>query len=153
MPFEGTRAYAENTLGLHDSRFRVFKEYVRSRIDTPMLMKVFPAGTVLRGVIVEEQGPLSFGRQMGSYPILIGIPVHLPVRSVIDAVVVGWGSRSVTALPVPVDVNRLPAGALRWLPGIGKNKVASIIAKRPFRTLAEFHRVAGATPIDRFLVF
>ena len=153
MPFEGTRAYTENTLGLHDSRFRVFKEYVRSKIDPKMLEEVFPAGTVLRGVVIEQSGPLSFGRQMGSYPILAGIPVTLTERSVIDAVVVGWGSRSVTALPVPVEVNRLPAGALRWLPGIGKNKVAAIVAKRPFRSLEEFHRVAGATPMDDFLEF
>lgn len=153
MPFEGTRAYTKNTLGLHDSRFRAFKEYVRSKIDLPMLMKVFPLGTLLRGVIIEEPGTLSFGRQMGSYPILVGIPVLIPARSVIDTVVVGWGSRSVTALPVPVEVNRLPAGALRWLPGIGKKKVASIVARRPFGSLEEFQRVTGVTPINRFLVF
>ena len=103
MPFEGTPAYTNNTLGKHDRRFRQFKEYVRNRIDLPMLQRVFPIGTVLRDVQVEVSGDLSFGRQMGSYPILAGIPLRLPERTVTDAVVVDWGMRSVTALPVPVD--------------------------------------------------
>ena len=103
MPFEGTPAYTNNTLGKHERRFRQFKEYVRNRIDLPMLQRVFPIGTVLRDVQVEVSGDLSFGRQMGSYPILVGIPLRLPERTVTDAVVVDWGMRSVTALPVPVD--------------------------------------------------
>ncbi len=153
MPFEGTRAYTDNTLGLHERRFRQFKEYVRSRIDLPMLQRVFPIGTVLRDVRIEVSGDLSFGRQPGSYPILVGIPLHLPERTVTDAVVVDWGMRSVTALPVPVMINNLPASAIKWLPGVGKKKVAAVIAKRPFADLAAFRRVAGNSPVDPLLKF
>ncbi|HUH78765.1 MAG TPA: radical SAM protein [Methanoregula sp.] len=153
MPFEGTRAYVENTLGMHDQRFRAFKEYVREKIDSPMLRKLFPVGTILREVRIEVSGPLSFGRQMGSYPILAGVPVSLPERTIIDAVVVDWGSRSVTALPVPVRINELPAPAIRWLPGIGKKKVAAVIARRPFRDLAAYRNVAGSSAIDTLLEF
>lgn len=153
MPFEGTRAYTDNTLGKHDRRFKQFKEYVRSRIDLPMLKRVYPLGTVLRDVRVEISGDLSFGRQPGSYPILVGIPVRLPERTVTDAVIVDWGMRSVTALPVPVKINTLPASALRWLPGIGKKKVAAVIAKRPFVDLAAYRKVAGTSDIDPVLVF
>ena len=153
MPFEGTPAYTNNTLGKYDRRFRQFKEYVRNRIDLPMLQRVFPIGTVLRDVITEVSGDLSFGRQMGSYPILVGIPLRLPERTVTDAVVVDWGMRSVTALPVPVRINELPATAIRWLPGIGKKKVASVIAKRPFRNLGEYRKVAGNSAVDPLLVF
>jgi len=85
--------------------FRSFKESVRKSFDLPMLRKVFPAATVLSEVIIEKEGETSFGRQMGSYPILVGFPVRLPARSVTDAVVVDHGMRSVTALPVPVRVN------------------------------------------------
>src|SRR5665647_3046663 len=105
MPFEGTPAYTTNTLGKHDRRFRAFKEFVRQKIDLPMLQRVYPVGTVLREVQIEVSGDLSFGRQMGSYPILVGIPVRLARRTIIDAVVVDWGMRSVTALPVPVEIN------------------------------------------------
>ena len=153
MPFPGTRAFSDNTLGKHERRFRAFKEFVRNNIDLPMLQRVFPIGTVLRDVRVEVSGDLSFGRQPGSYPILVGIPVRIPVRTVTDAVVVDWGMRSVTALPAPVAINTLPAAALRWLPGVGKKKVASVIAKRPFVDLAAYRKVAGSSAIDTLLSF
>ena len=50
MPFEGTPAFMDNTLGKYERRFRVFKEFVRTKIDLPMLQRVFPIGTVLREV-------------------------------------------------------------------------------------------------------
>ena len=153
MPFPGTRAYTDNTLGSHEKRFRQFKEFVRSRIDLPMLQRVFPAGTVLYDVRIEISADLSFGRQPGSYPILVGIPLRLPERTVTDAVVVDWGMRSVTALPVPVEVNTLPASALRWLPGVGKKKVAAVIAKRPFGNLAAYQKVAGTSALDNMMRF
>jgi radical SAM superfamily enzyme with C-terminal helix-hairpin-helix motif len=153
MPFEGAPAYTNNTLGKHDRRFRQFKKYVRNKIDLPMLQQVFPIGTVLRHVVIEVSGDLSFGRQMGSYPILVGLPLRLPERTVTDAVVVDWGMRSVTALPVPVRINELPASALRWLPGMGKKRVAAVIAKRPFRDPEEYRKVAGKSAIDPVLSF
>jgi radical SAM superfamily enzyme with C-terminal helix-hairpin-helix motif len=153
MPFEGTPAYVNNTLGKYDRRFRAFKEFVRQKIDLPMLQRVYPIGTVLRDVQIEVSGDLSFGRQMGSYPILVGIPVRLAVRSITDAVVVDWGMRSVTALPVPVEINSLSATAIKWLPGIGKKKVAAVLAKRPFKTLEEYRKFTGTSPIDPLLKF
>jgi len=153
MPFPGTRAFADNMLGEHERRFKAFKEFVRNRIDLPMLQRVFPIGTVLKDVRVEVSGDLSFGRQPGSYPILVGIPIRLPVRTVTDAVVVDWGMRSITALPAPVAINMLPAAALRWLPGVGKKKVASVVAKRPFADLAAYRKVAGSSAIDSWMTF
>ena len=153
MPFEGTAAYEENTLGKHDARFRSFKEWTRKEFDEPMLRRVFPVGTVLPEVVVEVPGKPSFGRQMGSYPILVGIPLELPARTVIDAVVVDWGMRSVTALPCPVEVNTLPAAALRWIPGVGKKRAATIAARRPFSGLEEFREVAGETGIEGVMRF
>lgn len=153
MPFEGTRAYTENTLGKHDRRFRQFKDFVRTKIDLPMLQRVFPIGTVLRDVRVEVSADLSFGRQPGSYPILVGIPLRIPERAVTDAVVVDWGMRSLTALPVPVRINELPVSAVRWLPGVGKKRVAAVIAKRPFVDLAAYRKVAGISVIDPVLRF
>ena len=151
MPFEGTPAYTNNTLGKYDHRFRRFKEFVRHRIDLPMLQRVYPIGTVLYDVRIEVCGDLSFGRQMGSYPILVGIPVQIAERSTIDAVVVDWGMRSVTALPVPIEINTLPATAIKWLPGVGKKKVAAVLVKRPFGTLDEYRRIAGLSPLDSMI--
>ncbi|MDD4138494.1 MAG: radical SAM protein, partial [Methanoregula sp.] len=153
MPFEGTPVYTNNTLGQHEHRFRAFKEFVRTMIDLPMLQRVFPIGTVLRDVRVEVSGNLSFGRQPGSYPILVGLPLRLPVRTVTDAVVVDWGMRSITALPVPVRINTLPASAIKWLPGVGKKKLAAVLAKRPFRDPEAYRKVAGESAIDTLLEF
>jgi radical SAM superfamily enzyme with C-terminal helix-hairpin-helix motif len=153
MPFPGTRAYDTNTLGLHDAGFRAFKEFVRTKFDRPMLERVFPIGTVFRNIVIEVQGQVSFGRQMGSYPILIGIPAPLATRTVLDAAVVDFGMRSLTALPVPVDINHLPVQALRWLPGIGKKNVAMVAAKRPFKSMESFRKVAGVTPLDHLMIF
>ena len=153
MPFEGTPAFMDNTLGKYERRFRVFKEFVRMKIDLPMLQRVFPIGTVLREVRIEVSGNLSFGRQMGSYPILVGIPLSFDRGTVTDAVVVDWGMRSLTALPVPVMINTLPASAIRWLPGVGKKRVAAVLAKRPFTGLEAYRKVAGTSTIDGMFSF
>jgi len=134
MPFEGTRAYEENTLGAHRALFASFKARIRGKFDLPMLQRVFPTGTVLRKVVVEVEGNPSFGRQMGSYPILVGVPLRIRPLSVIDAVVVDHGMRSLSALPVPIEVNALPVRALSWIPGVGRQRAARIARPAPSAT-------------------
>jgi radical SAM superfamily enzyme with C-terminal helix-hairpin-helix motif len=90
---------------------------------------------------------------MGSYPILAGIPLALTNREVIDAVVVDHGMRSITALPVPVNVNLLPLKALKWIPGLNAKTAAKIAGARPLAGLGEFRSIAGTTPIDHLLSF
>jgi radical SAM superfamily enzyme with C-terminal helix-hairpin-helix motif len=153
MAFPGTRAYHDNTLGKHDRLFRRWKEKVRKDFDHPMISRVFPLGTILRRVIVEVTGRTSYGRQMGSYPVLVGIPLPVPVRNVLDTVVVDWGMRSITALPYPIKVNRLPVPALAWLPGVGKKRAGAIAAARPFADLGAFRARAGENPLDWALSF
>ncbi|MDD1674684.1 MAG: radical SAM protein [Methanomicrobiales archaeon] len=154
MPFAGTPAYTNNTLGKHEKEFREFKEFVREKIDPPLLREVFPQGTVLKNVIIEEcRGSLSFGRQLGSYPILAGIPVPLPIGHVTDVIVVDWGSRSVTALPSPIAINELSLQALAWIPGVGRAHAALLMVQRPIRSLGEFRRIAGRTPLEAALSF
>ncbi|MDO5843993.1 MAG: radical SAM protein [Methanocorpusculum sp.] len=132
MPFEGTRAFTENTLGLHDKEFHAFKETVRRNFDVPMLQRVFPVGTLLKDIIVEISGEISFGRQMGTYPILIGLPERLAVGEIVNAVCVSYGARSVTALRAPIKINELSSSALKWIPGISKKLLPKVIAKRPY---------------------
>jgi radical SAM superfamily enzyme with C-terminal helix-hairpin-helix motif len=153
MPFEGTRAYSANTLGQNTVRFRTFKETVRKHFDLPMLRKVFPTGTLLRDIVIEEEGATSFGRQMGSYPILVGIPSRMPKETVTDGVIVDHGMRSVTALPVPVMVNSLPLSALKWIPGINQKLAGKIVVSRPINDLEKFRAIAGRTPVDTYLSF
>lgn len=147
MPFEGTRAYEDNTLGQHDRLFHQFKERVRETFDVPMLARVFPVGTVLRDIVIEVSGSVSFGRQMGTYPILCGIPMQIPVGTVMDAAVVSYGQRSVTALPVPIEINRLNAAALKWLPGVSKKAAAQIAAKKPYADAAAFRSAVSSDAV------
>ncbi len=143
MPFEGTKAYKHNALPVADKAFFAFKEWTRRHFDLPMLQKVFPRYTILRSIIIEQEGEISFGRQMGSYPILVGIPLHLQSRTVLDGIVVDHGMRSLTALPYPIPINILPHKALSWIPGVSKKTAVSILAKRPFKTEEEIRKKTG----------
>jgi radical SAM superfamily enzyme with C-terminal helix-hairpin-helix motif len=147
MPFEGTQAYEHNTLGLHDKLYHQFKKHVRTTFDVPMLRRVFPIGTVLRDIIIEISGAVSFGRQMGTYPILCGIPIQIPSGTVVDAVVVSHGQRSITALPVPIKINQLSANTLKWLPGISKKTAAKIASKKPYKDANSIRLVVSANTI------
>ncbi|MDD4423724.1 MAG: radical SAM protein [Methanocorpusculum parvum] len=151
MPFEGTRAYENNCLGMHDKLFHQFKDDVRSTFDTIMLERVFPPGTVLSNVLVEVTGPVSFGRQMGTYPVLIGIPQQLSCGTLLNTAVVSYGARSLTALPVPIQINTLPASALKWIPGISKKLAQKVAAGRPFAGVSDFRSLVTSEEIAPFL--
>jgi radical SAM superfamily enzyme with C-terminal helix-hairpin-helix motif len=104
MPFSGTPV-AEQQLPLAKNRkmFLKYKEKVRKDIDLPMLKRVVPEGTVLKDVLCEVWGESSvgtFGRQLGSYPILVGISEKLPIGKFVDVRVTGHGFRSISATVV-----------------------------------------------------
>lgn len=148
MPFEGTRAFTKNTLGCHDKEFHAFKESVRRDFDVPMLQRVFPIGTLLRDIIIEISGDVSFGRQMGTYPILIGIPEKLDVGEIVNAVCVSYGARSVTAMRSPIKINELSTSALKWIPGISKKLVPKFIAKGPYASAESLKKVVESDAVN-----
>ena len=114
------------------SQFIKFKEKVREEIDRPMLMRLVPVGTVLTGIFTEMvEGSVTFGRQIGSYPLLVGIPYRLPLSKLVDVVVVEWGYRSITAVEYPLDVNHCPLSALSSLPNIGRKRAIRLFNARP----------------------
>jgi len=146
MSFPGTRIYEEHTLGQYKEAFAAFKEWTRTEFDTPMLAQVYPVGTILSDVIIEEEGALSFGRQLGSYPLLCGIPLPMKEGMVCSLVIIGHGKRSATALPYPIPINTLPISALRHIPGLGKKTIARFFAKRP-KNAEEFTAIIGPSPL------
>ena len=154
MPFEGTRAYTDNCLGKFDRQFHAFKEDVRANFDVPMLERVFPVGTVFENVLIEVSGPVSFGRQMGTYPVLIGIPQKLAVGTVLSCTAVSYGARSLTALPYPVPVNRLAPAALKWIPGVSAKSASKLLSKMPFKDEDAFLKaVPGAEKLAGLMDF
>ncbi len=140
MPFEGTGMgdVGDKIARKHKGVFHAYKEKIRKDIDMEMLRRVLPVGTVMPGVRTElHDSGLTFGRQIATYPILVGIPALLPLKDVCDVKVVGHGFRSITAVPWPMDVNSAPAKTLESLPGVGKKRAMAILRGRPYRDARE----------------
>lgn len=113
-------------------RFRRFKEDVRDQIDHEMLRRLVPEGTVLRNVYMElRDGNLTFGRQIGSYPLLVGVPYPLEMETFRDIIITGWGQRSVTGIEYPFPIGTASLTALAALPGVGKKRAARLANARP----------------------
>ena len=114
------------------SSFIKFKNWVREEIDRPMLEKTVPYGTVLRDVYLElRQGNVTFGRQVGSYPILVGMSYKSPLDRFVDLMITGHGFRSVTGVEYPLDLDKVPMAALSSIPKIGAKRARRIVLARP----------------------
>lgn len=136
IPIPGTKMYNIGTkiISKNKYEFHRFKRKVKTEIEQKMLKNLLPQGTVLKDVYTEEyEGKLTFGRQIGTYPLLIGIPGVYPLNKFYDVKVIDYGYRSITALPYPIDINSAPRQTIEAIPGIGKKRAIRIIAKRPFK--------------------
>ncbi len=136
MSFAGTPIYGHETR-IHKNLFQHYKEKIRREIDLPMLQRIAPAGCILRDVRTEVYDGLTFGRQLASYPLLIGIPERLKLNEFVDIMVTGHGYRSITGIPLPVDINTASRKVIQELPGIGKKQAAKLIAGRPYRDIKD----------------
>lgn len=122
--------------------FIKFKEKVREDIDQPMLKKMFPEGRILKGVYTElHDGNLTFGRQIGSYPILVCIPYKTELSKFTDVSVVDWGYRSITAVEFPLNINKCSIRALESLPGCGRKRATKIFTSRPISNIEALSKI------------
>jgi len=140
MPLPGTpmETVGEMNVRKHHGLFLQFKRRVRETLERPMLERLIPHGTVLRDVYLElYEGKVTFGRQMGTYPLLVGIPGVFPLDSFHDVKVIAHGYRSITAVPYPLDVNTAPRETLEALPGIGRKRAQRLLFKRPFSSVEQ----------------
>jgi len=120
------------------ARFEQFKRRVRTDVDAPMLERLVPDGTVLTSVYAEvREGGRTFGRQVGSYPLLVSLPYPVELGRKSDVAVIGRGFRSITGILHPTDANTATLGMLEAVPGIGRKRAAAIIRKRPFGRVDE----------------
>jgi radical SAM superfamily enzyme with C-terminal helix-hairpin-helix motif len=155
MAFEGTDM-ADTGAEIakdHKQLFKQYKREVRETIDNPMLQRVAPPGTVLPDVHLEyHQDGKTFGRQLGTYPLLVGMPGERELGQTIDVAVTDHGYRSVTGVPYPLDINSASMAELQAIPGIGRSRAGDIVVGRPYETVTEagdeLSRFASVGPFE-----
>lgn len=144
QPFPGTALYESKYRPSQRivNRYEYYKEKIRREIDSEMLAKIYPAGTIIKEVRTEEiSSGYSYARQIASYPIICKIPLELEHRSVFDAVILGNKERSLNALPYPIEINKLNSKSLEYIPHVGK-KTSDMIINKPLTK----EKVLGLTP-------
>ncbi|EMA33712.1 radical SAM protein [Haloarcula japonica] len=150
MAFEGTDM-ADTGAEIakdHKQLFKQYKQEVRETIDNPMLKRVAPPGTVLPDVHLEyHQDGKTFGRQLGTYPLLVGIPGERELGSVVDIAVTDHGYRSVTGVPYPLDLNSASMDELTAIPGIGRSTAGDVVVNRPYESSGDI----DVDSIERFV--
>ncbi|MFH1590923.1 MAG: radical SAM protein [archaeon] len=98
--FEGT--YLKENGGLkylkkNKKHYWRWRNDIRQQIDLPMLERLVPIGTVMKGIRTEvHDGKTTFGRQWGTYPLIVGIKERLPLGETYDVRITGHMLRSVT---------------------------------------------------------
>ncbi len=116
----------------HRQEFKKFKRRVREEIDRPMLKRVVPRGTVVRDVYMEKrEGSKTFGRQIGTYPLLVGIEYPVELETYKDVIITDYGYRSITGLVHPFELSKASYQELKAVPGIGEGRAAEIFKEKP----------------------
>jgi radical SAM superfamily enzyme with C-terminal helix-hairpin-helix motif len=136
-----------NTRKYH-KEFIKHKKTVREQIDGPMLRKILPQGVILKDVFMEKQvGNITFGRQIGTYPILMGIPYKVPLENFYNLVITDYGYRSATGIVTPFKINHEPLSALSALPNVGKKRAARLLRNRPYKNINELQNALDVPKI------
>ncbi len=136
-----------------EKAFKEFKQEVRNEIDSPLLQEMLPTGAILRDVWWEAQDDrirrpeqvldskysdedirgkpgITFGRQIGAYPILVGVPYRIPLETSSDIMITGHGKRSITGVELGLDVNTATQHQLQAIPGIGSKGAWRLLSAR-----------------------
>ncbi|WP_135851841.1 radical SAM protein [Halorussus salinus] len=140
MAFDGTEMsdVGADIAKDHKKLFKQYKTEVREEIDNPMLQRLAPAGTLLPDVHLEyHEDGRTFGRQLGTYPLLVGIPGERELGRTVDVAVVDHGYRSVTGVVHPLDLNSATMDELTAIPGLGKQRAGNVIVNRPYDSPAD----------------
>ena len=79
---------------------------------------------------IHGKSGITFGRQIGAYPILIGVPYHIPLETQGNIIVTGHGARSITGIEANLDMNTVNQKQLVAIPGIGEKTAWNLISAR-----------------------
>ncbi len=96
--FEGTSLCTEGgaTIRKNKKHYWKWRNDIRQSIDWPMLKRIVPVGTVLKGCYTEiYDGKTTFCRQFGTYPLIVGVKERLPLKQFFNLRITGHMLRSV----------------------------------------------------------
>lgn len=96
--FPGTQMAAEEGdkfLKKNRKYYWKWRNDIRQKVDNPMLSRVVPKGTVLRGLRTEiYDGNTTFARQIGTYPLVVGIKGRVGLDKFVNVRITGHMLRS-----------------------------------------------------------
>jgi radical SAM superfamily enzyme with C-terminal helix-hairpin-helix motif len=95
--FPGTKMaeIGDRFLRKNKKRYWKWRNEIRQTIDNPMMKLVVPKGTVLKKLRTEiHDGNTTFARQIGTYPLIIGIKQKLPLNKFVDVKITNHMLRS-----------------------------------------------------------
>ncbi|KAA0007173.1 MAG: radical SAM protein [Thermoplasmata archaeon] len=119
-------------------KFKRFKKKVNKEIDRPMLQRLLPYGSILRDVYLELNiGNATYGRQIGTYPILIYLPYKTKINRFVDVKIYDHGFRSVSAIEYPFNINKASYTQLKSIPKISSKAAAEIVKRKPIKDKRE----------------
>ncbi len=121
--------------------FQKYKAKIRQEIDQPMLKRVAPKGTVLKNVYMEVHDQnFTHGRQIGTYSLLLTVPFKTEINKFTDVMVVDHGFRSLSILPIPIDINTYDKKSLSYLPNFGRKRAEKIYQNQPYSSIDELRK-------------
>jgi radical SAM superfamily enzyme with C-terminal helix-hairpin-helix motif len=97
--FPGTKMaeIGDKFLRKNRKRYWAWRNQVRQEIDNPMMKMIIPAGTVLKKCRTEvHDGNTTFARQIGTYPLIVGIRQKIQLNQFVNVRITGHMLRSAT---------------------------------------------------------
>ena len=137
---------------INNSAFQSFKKTVREEFDGPLLKEMLPVGTILNDVWWEShegrvrlprhlqpeardgsihgKSGITFGRQIGAYPILVGMNYLAPLESYSQIMVTNHGARSITGVETNINWESATEKQLAAIPGISTKGAWNLVSSR-----------------------
>ena len=137
---------------INNSAFQSFKKTVREEFDGPLLKEMLPVGTILNDVWWEShegrvrlprhlqpeakdgsihgKSGITFGRQIGAYPILVGMNYLAPLESYSQIMVTNHGARSITGVETNIKWESATEKQLAAIPGISTKGAWNLVSSR-----------------------
>jgi len=98
--FEGTPLFEDvknKFIRKNKKYYWKWRNEIRQKIDYEMLKKLVPVGSVLKGVRAEiYDGNTTFLRQVGTYPLIVGVKGRVSLDKFYDLKIIGHQLRSIT---------------------------------------------------------